>query len=138
MKIEKMKRWVIAMLLCGVCHTAAFAYGYAPNAQSKNWGYQPVYQSAATTSYVSAAPTYQFRSTSMYITSSGESESDNPNNPILGSGRIRRTSPWDWSEGDDPIGEVPDPLPVGDSPWCLMLLLAAAYIAFRRLRQRKA
>ena len=138
MKIEKMKRWVIAMLLCGVCHTAAFAYGYAPNAQSKNWGYQPVYQSTATTSYVSAAPTYQFRSTSMYITSSGESESDNPNNPILGSGRIRRTSPWDWSEGDDPIGEVPDPLPLGDSPWWLMLLLAAVYIAFRRLRQRKA
>lgn len=135
MKIEKMKRWVIAMLLCGVCHTAAFAYGYAPNAQSKNWGYQPVYQSTATTSYVSAAPTYQFRSTSMYITSSGESESDNP---LLGSGRSRRTSPWDWGEEDDPIGEVPDPLPVGDSPWCLMLLLAAAYIAFRRLRQRKA
>ena len=135
MKIEKMKRWVIAMLLCGVCHTAAFAYGYAPNAQSKNWGYQPVYQSAATTSYVSAAPAYQFRSTSVYIASSGESESDNP---LLGSGLSRRTSPWDWSEEDDPIGEVPDPLPVGDSPWCLMLLLAAAYIAFRRLRQRKA
>ena len=138
---EKMKnrniliRCVLMLwMVCGMCHTAAFAYGYAPNAQSKNWGYQPVYQSTATTSYVSAAPTYQFRTTSAYISTSGGSE---PYNPMSGPGGPRRGLAWTTPGlDDDPIGTVPDPAPVGDTPWLLMLLLAAGYIAFRSIRRR--
>jgi len=140
-EIKKMKnrniliRCVLMLwMVCGMCHTAAFAYGYAPNAQSKNWGYQPVYQSTATTSYVSAAPTYQFRTTSAYISASGASE---PYNPMSGPSGPRRVFSWTTpGYEDDPLGTVPDPVPVGDSPWCLMLLLAAGYIAFRSLRRR--
>ena len=137
---EKMKnrniliRCVLMLwMVCGMCHTAAFAYGYAPNAQSKNWGYQPVYQSTATTSYVSAAPTYQFRTTSAYRNSFGDTESGSA---LLRASGPRRTSPWDWSDDDNALGEVPDPAPVGDTPWLLMLLLAAGYIAFRSIRRR--
>ena len=128
---EKMKnrfvRYVLIVLLCGLCHTAAFAYGYDQSVQSKNWGYQPVYNSG------SCAPTYQFRTTSVYIKTSDES-----NSTESWKSRPRRTSPWDWSVDDNPIGEVPDPVPVGDTPWWLMLLLSAGYIAFRSLRRRKA
>lgn len=140
---EKMKNMNILIrcvlmlwMVCGMCHTAAFAYGYAPIAQSKNWGYQPVYQSAstATTSSSATAPTYRFRTTSAYISVSGASE---PYRPMFSPGGPRRTSPWDWSDDENAMGEVPDPVvPVGDTPWLLMLLLAAGYIAFRSIRRR--
>ena len=137
-EIKKMKnrniliRCVLMLwMVCGMCHTASFAYGYAPNAQSKNWGYQPVYQSTATTSYVAAAPTYQFRTTSAYISASGESE---PYNPMIGSSGPRRG--WGMP-GGNATGEVND-APVGDSPWGFVLLLAAGYIAFRSRKKRAA
>ena len=136
--IEKMKnrfiRHVLILLLCGFCHTAAFAYGYDRNDQSKAWGYQPVYQSTATTSYVSAAPTYQFRSTSsVYLTSSGHPASYVPGQQNNGPRRIRLSDPdpfeYDPDE-DNPLGEV-DAQPIGDTPWLFMLILAVGYLAFR-------
>ena len=134
---ENISKWLIAILLCGLCHTAAFAYGYNQSAQSKNWGYQPVYQSAstATTSSIATVPTYQFRTTSAYISASGASE---PYNPMSGSYARRAVkSSWDDpGEEDDPSGVVSDPTPIGDAPWWLMFLLAAAYSAFRHIRQR--
>lgn len=131
---ENISKWLIAILLCGLCHTAAFAYGYNQSAQSKNWGYQPVYQSASTTSYVAAAPTYRFHSTSAYISASGASE---PYCPMFSPGGPRRSIFDDEpGEEDDPGGVVPDPTPIGDAPWWLMFLLAAAYSAFRHFRQR--
>lgn len=135
MGIEKMKnrfiRQVLILLLCGFCHTAAFAYGYDRNDQSKAWGYQPVYQSTATTSYVSAAPTYQFRSTSsVYLTSSGHPASYVPGQQNNGPRRIRLSDPFDPTDEDEPIGAV-TPQPVGDTPWLFLLLLAAGYLAFR-------
>ncbi len=134
---ENISKWLIAILLCGLCHTAAFAYGYNQSAQSKNWGYQPVYQSAstATTSSIATAPTYRFRTTSAYISTSGASE---PYRPMFSPGGPRRSVFDDPGEDDNPTGEVPDPVPVGDTPWLLMLLLAAGYIAFhRRLRVKR-
>ena len=127
MGIEKMKnrniliRCVLMLwMLCGMCHTASFAYGYAPDAQSKNWGYQPVYNSSF------AAPAYQFRTTSAYISASGGSE---PYNPLSGPSGPRRglINPGT----DNPIGEVDDPMPVGDAPWLFLLLLAAGYTVCR-------
>lgn len=122
-----MKRWVIAMVLCGLCHTGAFAYGYNQQAQSKDWGYQPVYKSVSAPSYCAAAsaPTYQFRTTSVYIGAPGASYSP-----------MRRSSsfPWgdDYEPGGNALGEVDDDFdePVGDAPWCLILLLAAGYIFY--------
>lgn len=128
---ENISKWLIAILLCGLCHTAAFAYGYNQSAQSKNWGYQPVYQSTATTSYVAAAPIYQFRTTSVLIPTQDQSESAAW---MPGNSRPRRVD--GWSDEDDPTGVVPDPTPIGDAPWWLMFLLAAAYSAFRHFRQR--
>ena len=136
---ENISKWLIAILLCGLCHTAAFAYGYNQSAQSKNWGYQPVYQSAstATTSSIATAPTYRFRTTSAYISASGASE---PYRPMFSPGGPRRSSfDDDPGEEDDPSGVVPDPkpdVPVGDTPWLWMLILAVAYIAIRRVRKR--
>lgn len=130
MTIERMKRWVIAMLLlCGLGHTAAFAYGYNRDAQSKSWGYQPVYN--ATTE----APTYEFRTTSSYINTGGYTDAESL---LSGSKGPRRVSPFDFSLDDNPIGEVDDPMPIGDLPWLFMLLLAAGCAAFRPLRQRNA
>ena len=128
---DKMKnrfvRYVLIVLLCGLCHTAAFAYGYDQNVQSKNWGYQPVYNSTS-------APTYRFYTTSPYINTIGESRA---NSFALTSSGPRRTSSWDDPDGDEQ-GVVPDPVPVGDTPWWLMLLLTAGYVAFRSRKRRGA
>ena len=128
MKIERMKRWVIVMLLCGLCHIAAFAYGYDQNTQSKDWGYQPVYNSG------SSMPTYQFRTTSVYMNTLGEPSSLRLRN--IGP-RRDPAAPFSWDDDDNPIGEVPDPVPVGDTPWFLMLLLAAGYIAIYSRKRAK-
>lgn len=130
----KIRKLVLILLLCGFCHTAAFAYGYDRNDQSNAWGYQPVYQSTATTSYVSAAPTYQFHSTSVLIPTQNQSASAAW---MPGNSRPRRVD--GWSDEDDPIGVVgdEDPMPIGDTPWILMLLLITAYYLIKRYRTKK-
>ena len=170
MGIEKMKnrfiRHVLILLLCGFCHTAAFAYGYDRNDQSKAWGYQPLYSTAAsaqktkvvgsgfghasTTTYqgiystaraavvATSAPAYTFRTTSLYITSSDASES--MYSAPTGSGPLR-TSSFDWNDDDNPLGEVDDPMPVGDTPWLFMLILIATFYSIKgasRLRDKQA
>ena len=131
MGIEKMKnrfiRHVLILLLCGFCHTAAFAYGYD---QSKAWGYQQVYNSPSV-----AMPTYRFHSTSVLIPTQDQSESAAW---MPGNSRPRRVGEWPGEE-DDPTGVVPDPvdMPVGDTPWILMLLLITAYYLIKRYRTKK-
>lgn len=115
MTIERMKRWVIAMLLCGLCHTAAFAFQYDRNSQIQAWGYQPVYTNPT-------VPTYEFYSTTPGAKSIMESKSKS---------YVRKEWPATPGEEDDPSGVVPDPTPIGDAPWWMMFLLAAAYSAFR-------
>ena len=134
MGIEKMKnrfiRHVLILLLCGFCHTAAFAYGYDRNDQSKAWGYQQVYNSPSV-----AMPTYRFHSTSVLIPTQDQSESAAW---MPGNSRPRRVD--GWSEEDDPIGVLPDkedPMPIGDTPWILMLLLTAGYYLIKRYRTKK-
>ena len=117
-----MKRWVIAtVLLCGLCHTAAFAFQYDRTSQTQAWGYQPVYATPT-------VPAYEFYSTSPRSSTIMEAKSGS---------FIRRNvkSSWDDPDGDEQ-GVVPDPTPIGDAPWWLMFLLAAAYSAFRHIRQR--
>lgn len=133
MGIEKMKnrfiRHVLILLLCGFCHTAAFAYGYDRNDQSKSWGYQPAYNSSSV-----AMPTYRFHSTSVLIPTRDQSESAAW---MPGNSRPRRVGEWPGEE-DDPTGVVPDPvdMPVGDIPWLFLLLLIVGYIALRSRRAK--
>lgn len=167
MGIEKMKnrfiRHVLLLLLCGFCHTAAFAYGYDRNDQSKAWGYQPLYSTAAsaqtkvvgsgfghasTTTYqgiystaraavvATSAPTYSFRSTSVYIPAAR-----GVGQPVVLAEGAAYSSPFDPTDEDDPIGTVPDPAPLGDTPWLFMLLLIATFYSIKgasRLRDKQA
>ena len=135
MGIEKMKnrfvRHVLIWLLCGLCHTAAFAYNSDPDAQqSKSWGYQPVYSSSTT------QPTYRFRSTSVLIPTQDQSESAAW---MPGNSRPRRAG--EWTEEGNPIGEVDDeedPMPIGDTPWLFLLLFSAGYLIYRKVQRREA
>ena len=141
MEIKKMKnrfiRHVLILLLCGLCHTAVFAHGYNRDAQSKSWGYQPVYTTSAT------LPSYQFRSTSVYLTSSRHTGSYVPAQHY-GPRRMRLSDPFEEDPDDETTDEIGvvhpdrDEMPVGDIPWLLMLLLASGYVTFRSLKRRKA
>ena len=126
MRLKLRIRWVLAILLLyGLCHTEAFAYGYNNNAQSNAWGYQPVYKAGT-----SSAPTYQFQSTSSYAPSGrvrvfapgATSPSFSP----------RRNDSWDDPDEGWEIGVVDDPTPVGDIPWIFMFLLIGGYFAYAR------
>lgn len=76
-------------------------------------------------------PSYTFKSTSSLVSTLG-----NPNPSIVRGTTVSRNSPNDFDEEEDPIGVVPDPTPVGDTPWLVMAVLAAGYIALRWLRRR--
>jgi hypothetical protein len=85
---------------------------------------------------------YQFRSTSAYRSTLAE-ERNYSRLDIVGA-RRSGSSVWDddydfpdFGEEDLPIGTLSEQ-PVGDTPWVIMLLLAAGYIAFRQRRLRKS
>jgi hypothetical protein len=77
-------------------------------------------------------PTYRFHSTSVLIPTQDQSESAAW---MPGNSRPRRID--GWSDEDNPLGEVPDPMPIGDTPWILMLLLITAYYLIKRYRTKK-
>ena len=118
-------RYVLMLLLCGLCHTVAVAGTYDQSAQSKSWGYQPVYNSTAST------PAYQFYTTSSFM---GSIEAAKANSMTLKKITPRRNDGWgDMDDDDNPIGEVDDDTPIGDTPWLMLLLLAAAYFLVKNL-----
>ena len=133
---ERIKICVLAIvLLCGSVSIEAFAYGYDKNVQSESWGYQPVGGSSASVeslnpvSGISSAPTYRFHTTSPII----NSLNDDHGSMMMDLNRARRTSSWDDFEEGNPLGEVDDTTPVGDTPWLFIIILLAGYIAFRSL-----
>ena len=75
---------------------------------------------------------YQFRSTSSYVSSMNTSSTMIYLSGRVGASSMRKTG--SWNEDDNPIGEVPDPVPVG-SPFVL-LALALAYMLVKRLSRR--
>ena len=124
-------RCVLIILLCGLFHTAAYAVSYDRNTHSGSWGYQPVYNTRAT------LPKYQFHSTSAYIRPSG---TYTPAYSTVSSKPRKVVGTFPNDDTDDEIGVVhPDreEMPIGDTPWIFMLILAAGYITFRTLYQRK-
>ena len=99
------------------------------------WAYEPY--SPAT------APTYQFRSTSSYTPQMTSATVFTPlaDDPYAGLAKqndvIKGWNPWDEDNpGDNPIGQVDEPAPVGTP--LVMLLMALMYIAFRVYRRKQA
>ena len=140
-------------LLCGACYTQSVASAATYTPQYASWGYRPLYSTATTQTKVvgsgfghasattyqgiystanaavvaTSSPTYSFRSTSVYIPAAR-----GVGQPVILADNTPRRSAWDDpGEEDDPTGVVPDPAPLGDAPWLLLLLLVAGYVLFR-------
>ena len=156
-------RHVLIVLLCGISPVVSFVTAAQMSPNYASWGYQSIQsvQPAGTrtaTTYGSSAYSkttygygtmtgttytpftgstqdlnYQFGTTSAYIhpAKSNPKRSNWSENTMYGSG-------WDEDPEDyDPLGIVPDPpVPVGDTPW-LFILLVAGYFLLRRGRTKK-
>ena len=152
-------RYVLMLwMLCGACHTtSAVLYSSAqpmrssmithqpsqPNhsLQNNSWGYQPLHSAAPARS---GAYTSTFYSTSAFL-SSGTA--------VTGGVCLGATSPdatlmessWGDSDGyddegdpngEDPIGVIPNPTPVGEP--LILILFAFAFFGFKYYRRRNA
>lgn len=110
--------------------------------------------SASSPQYIAQQPTFQFRSTSQMQpapTSWGEKRTyaqpfsaDAPGSYNSSPKRSRRALGGDDDDIDPPYGGdgpgdpgMDETTPVGDIPWLMMLLLAAAYIAYTTYSTRK-
>lgn len=140
-------------MLCGVCHTQSVVSAATSTPQYASWGYRPLHSTAASaqtkvvgsgfghasaTTYqgiystasaavvATSAPTYSFRSTSVYIPAAR-----GVGQPVVLAEGAAYSPPFDPTDEDDPIGTVPDPAPLGDTPWLLLLLLVAGYVLYR-------
>ena len=122
------RRWqlVICLLLWGCMASSALAYEHAfcQSPMSK-------YQSPITNVQSSATlPSYQFRSTSTLAPVVGTTHTYAPlaDSPYgAGVGGPRR-GPWD-DPGDNPIGEVDDPAPIGEP--LVLILFALLFLCFK-------
>lgn len=146
---------LLLWMLCGVCHTQSVVSAATSTPQYASWGYRPLHSTAASaqtkvvgsgfghasaTTYqgiystasaavvTTSAPTYSFRSTSVYIPAAR-----GVGQPVVIADNTPRRSIFDDEPGedDDPTGVVPDPAPLGDAPWLLLLLLVAGYVLYR-------
>ena len=129
-------------MLCGVSYTLSIASAYDRNTSSQGWGYQPLQTSSSTTGYtasyggtmtrgrVAERPTFHFQSTSILI-----SPSDMEPMQMRG-GNALLSSIWDDEPTEPGMGELEPEMPVGDTPWLFLLLLAVGYIALRSRRAK--
>ena len=135
-------RWfLVAWLLFGCSYTMSFAVTYTSVQQSAEWAYRPMYTTMSSVSGLSydyscvqvigknECPVFQFRSTSPY-TALMDSVSGGFTGTYKGP---RRTNTWDEEPDDDPIGVVPNPLPVGEP--IILLSMALLYIICLFYRQ---
>ena len=140
-------------MLCGASYTLSVASAYDRNTSSQGWGYQPLQTSSSTTGYTASyggtttrggtysasslhsslaeKPAFHFQSTSILI-----SHPDVERMQMMG-GNALLSSIWDEEPTDPGIGETVDTMPVGDTPWILMLLLVTAYYLIKRYRTKK-
>ena len=145
-------RYVLMLwLLCGASYTQSIASAYDRNTSSQGWGYQPLSTMNGSNYHAMTAPgTYgttttsrttnnrlpgrsdfpvlRFRSTSAYA-----DKFDMQSTPLMGGDVVLMGDPWGEPTGPG-TGEVEDeedPMPIGDTPWLFMLILAAGYLAFR-------
>ena len=142
-------------MLCGASYTLSVASAYDRTSPSASWGYQPLQTSSSTTGYTASyggtmttgrvysasslhsslaeKPTFHFQSTSILI-----SHPDMERMQMMG-GNALLSSIWDEEPDGPGMGEVveEDPMPIGDTPWILMLLLTAGYYLIKRYRTKK-
>lgn len=136
-------RYVLMLwMLCGASYTLSIASAYDRNTSSQGWGYQPLQTSSSTTGYtasyggtttrgrVAERPTFHFQSTSILI-----SPSDMERMQMMG-GNAFLSSIWDDEPTGPGTGELEPNMPVGDTPWLFLLLLAVGYIALRSRRAK--
>ena len=147
-------RYVLMLwMLCGASYTLSIASAYDRNTSSQGWGYQPLQTSSSTTGYTASyggtmttgrvysasslhsslaeKPAFHFQSTSILI-----SHPDMERMKMMG-GNALLSSIWDEEPTDPGIGETVDTMPIGDTPWILMLLLVTAYYLIKRYRTKK-
>ncbi len=148
-------------MLCGASYTLSIASAYDRTSSSASWGYQPlhgsdmsvnssvyrgtltggttaagIYSPASVRSGLFSKPTYQFSSTSAYLNSSNVG---GRGLLMSGGGMMRSVSdekPDPFGEGENPIGTVDDPTPVGEP--LVLLFFAIAFLGFRYYRRRNA
>ena len=149
-------RYVLMLwMLCGASYTLSIASAYDRNTSSQGWGYQPLQTSSSTTGYtasyggtttmggtysasslhssLSERPTFHFQSTSILI-----SPSDMEPMQMRGGNVVLMGNPFDENDPEEPgVGELVDPMPVGDTPWLFLLLLAVGYTVCRRALLRR-
>lgn len=113
----------------------------------------PAYQFRSTSSvnrtgtqtyYGASTPSYSFKTTSSYAPT--VSTSVYPVEETSGFSGPRKAKMFNWDdedsfwdndpEGADPIGVVPNPLPIGDIPWLLFALAAMAYVVIKKHKSR--
>ena len=138
-------------MLCGASYTLSVAYAYDRTSPSASWGYQPVYKSVSygSTPYMGSTTTttssvytgigssvtlnYNFKTTSVYLVSNARYQR------MYRSGEMVVYGSLDGPPDGLGVGEVEDeedPMPVGDTPWLFLLLLAVGYIALRSRRAK--
>ena len=133
-------------MLCGASYTLSIASAYDRNTSSQGWGYQPLQTSSSTTGYtasyggtttrggVAERPTFHFQSTSILISPSDMEPMQ------MRSGNALLSSIWDDEPTGPGTGEVEPKevdMPVGDTPWLFLLLLAVGYTVCRRVLLRR-
>lgn len=138
-------------MLCGASYTLSVAYAYDRTSPSASWGYQPVYKSVSYDCTPYAAPTtttssayralgtsvtlnYNFKTTSVYLVSNARYQR------MYRSGEMVVYGSLDGPPDGPGVGELEDeedPMPIGDTPWILMLLLVTAYYLIKRYRTKK-
>ena len=127
-------KWLVMLWLLLVGGLLSPMAAYTRVAQPSVWQKKP-------TMSADVCPSYQFHSTSSYTLVVGQtSYTAEPYNPAQASGpnRVRKNDPWNDEPDDDdpyndPVGQVPDPAPVGE-PWVL-LLLAVLYIFYTKRKK---
>lgn len=87
------------------------------------------------TYYGAATPSYSFKTTSAYeptVSTSVYSVEE-----MAGLSGPRRVKMFNWDEDVeqyDPIGVLPNPAPIGDIPWFVIILTALGYVWWKRKR----
>ena len=133
-------KWILAawVILWGCNPSSAFASMQTPHYAT--WSTQTYSQSYAS----AVSPDYQIRSTSVYRSNMADFNftplADDAHGGAPGSILKGTGTGWNWDDdddpGDNPIGQIDDPAPVG-SPF-ILLLMALLYlcgrVVYKRLR----
>ena len=132
-------KWILAawIILWGCNPSSTFASMQTP--QYTTWSTQTYEQSPV----MSVSPSYQFHTTSVYRSGMTDPDftplADNvrggaPGHILRGNG-----TGWNWGDdddpGDNPIGQIDDPAPIGEP--LILLLLAALYGGYRLIKRKK-